>query len=85
MDFNGVTSEFAYDTDAEKLIEEIKECTNKPDVILSNKIGKMGVTDKEGNIIDIAEFYLATDYNVYAKDIEQNNDYAYKVDIDNFN
>ncbi len=82
----GNESESDYDTDAEKLIEEIKNCKDVPESILVEKIGKISIKNKNNdNIVDVAEFYIAADYSVYAVYVDNaDNDYAYKIDTSLF-
>jgi len=82
----GNESESDYDTDAEKLIEEIKNCKDVPETVLVEKIGKISIKDKNSDsIVDVAEFYIAADYSVYAVYVDNaDNDYAYKIDTSLF-
>lgn len=82
----GNESESDYDTDAEKLIEEIKNCKDVPGSTLVEKIGKISIKDKNSDsIVDVAELYIAADYSVYAVYIDNSDkNYAYKIDTSLF-
>lgn len=82
----GKTSESNYDIDAEKLIEEIKNCQDIPESILVEEIGKISIKNKNSeDIVDVAELYIAADYSVYAVYVDNaDNNYAYKIDTSLF-
>lgn len=86
LSINGEESTTDYDADAEKLIEEIRKCKDKPETALVEKVGKISIKNKGNDeIVDIADFYIAADYSVYAKLIDNaDNDYAYKIDTSIF-
>lgn len=79
-------SESNYDTDAEKLIEEIENCKDVPEFTLVEKIGKISTKNKNSDdIVDVAELYMASDYSVYAVHVGNvDNEYAYKIDTSLF-
>ncbi len=79
-------SESNYDTDAEKLIDEIENCKDVPEFTLVEKIGKISTKNKNSDdTVDVAELYMTSDYSVYAVHVGNvDNEYAYKIDTSLF-
>lgn len=78
--------ELPYNDETEKILNEIKECTDKPETEFEHKIGSISIRhngDRPSE--DIAKIYIGKDENVYAKYIDSNDEkIAYKLDIEAF-
>ena len=84
LSYLGQKSESTYDEDAHIFLNEIKNCKNIPEVLMTDKVGEILVKYKNSDeSISIAALYIASDNNVYAKYIaDKETDYAYKIDLD---
>lgn len=76
--------ESTYDQEAHELFNKIKNNSEKTNIILTNKIGKISIKyiNKEEKV-DFAELYLGSDNNIYAKyilDTNNTDNYVYKID-----
>lgn len=87
ISYLGQKSESTYDEDAHVFLNEIKNCQDKPEAIMVDKIGEILIKYKNsGESISIATLYIGSDNNVYAKyTTEDQNNYAYKIDIEKLN
>lgn len=87
LSFFDQNNESLCDEETEKFLNDIKSCKDTPNVVLINKVGSISIKYKNSNEkIEYAAFYLASDNNVYAKYLaEEENDYAYKIDIEKLN
>lgn len=76
--------ELPYDEDIKGLIENIKNCTDKPKAELTDKIGSITVNygdDEESK--EVVRLYLGNDDNIYAKYNEAEDDsVACKLDME---
>lgn len=84
LTISGQESESTNDEEIEGFLNNIKSCNDIPEAILINKIGIISVKYKNSDKkVEFADLYLASDNNVYAKYITENQtNYAYKIDID---
>lgn len=86
ISYFGQTTESIYDENAHNLLEAIKECKENPNVLMTDKVGKISVKYKGNDeAVDLARLYISTDYSVYAQYIsESKNNYLYKIDQEMF-
>lgn len=78
--------ELPYNDEMKSILGSIKNCVDKPDANLENKIGSISIrhNSDEGSE-DFAIIYIGEDDNIYAKYIDSiNEETAYKLDIEAF-
>ena len=75
-------TDVVYDANAQKLLNEIRDCTVNPQPFMVEKVGQISVNyGSNDGTDDFAELYLGSDNNIYAIYITgEKNDYAYMLD-----
>ncbi len=75
-------TDVVYDANAQKLLNEIRDCTVNPEPFMVAKVGQISVNyGSNDETEDFAELYLGSDNNIYAIYITgEKNDFAYMLD-----
>lgn len=78
--------ELSYNDEMKNILNDIKECEDKPKTEFVNKIGSISIRhNNDDGSEDFANIYIGEDDNIYARYINNDDDKtAYKLDIELF-